>query len=204
MKKSEKDSEKRRIDDEFDMITQFSKQTDVEQFIMKPEELSDFGPLEQYDYYLDIEQTQKDAKPILEDLVSLYIPEIKDHPYLVRKINEDSRTYSKSLFLEKMIERLFIKQLKQIDNGDSSARLMEVINQTIKEIRETNKDGRSARTDIEKIYKEMRKDLGLNELSASNELKQESVTESTGRIIDTSELNNRLEELLKNKDEKKR
>lgn len=203
MKKSEKESEKRRIDDEFDMITGSTKSLDVEQYIMKPEELSDFGPMEEYDYLNDIESTKEQAKPILEDLVSLYVPEIKDHPYLIRKINEDARIYSKSLFLEKMVERLFIKQMKQVDNGDSSARIFEVINQTIKEIRETNKDGRTARTEIEKIYKEMRKDLGLNELSASSEFKEES-TESTGRIIDTSELNNRLEELLKNKDEKKK
>lgn len=204
MKRNEKDNEKRRIDDEFDMINGSSKELDVQQFIMKPDELSDFGPIQEHDYLGEIDRTQEEAKPILEDLVSLYVPEIKGHPYLIRKINEDARVYSKSLFLEKMIERLFIKQLKQVDLGDSSARMYEVINQTIKEIRETNKDGRTARTEIEKIYKEMRKDLGLNELSAVSEVKDDKPTESNGRIIDTAELNNRLEELLKNKDEKKK
>jgi len=196
MRKDEKINEKRRIDDEFDMINGSSQQANVEQFIMKPEELSEFGPIQEYDYYQDIDKTQEDAKPILKDLVELYVPEIKDHPYLIRKINEDARVYSKSLFLEKMIERIFIKQLRQVDLGDNSARMFEVINQTIKEIRETNKDGRIARTEIEKIYKDMRKDLGLNELSAISEVKSES-TETSGRIIDTSELNNKLEELLK-------
>jgi hypothetical protein len=71
----------------------------------------------------------------------------------------------------------------------------------MKEIRENNKDGRSARTEIEQMYKKMRDDLGLNELSSIVDRGEEVETnkKDEGRIIDTTDLNNKLEMLLKDK-----
>lgn len=198
---TKKEKEKNRLQDEFEQLQGEEPQINPGQYMVTSEQMPDFGNIEIYDYTKDLTETRNNSYEIIEKLVELYIPEVKNHDYIRFKMKEDARIYANSQFLERMSEKLLIQQLKQIDSGDTSARLYEVVNQTMKEIRENNKDGRSARTEIEQMYKKMRDDLGLNELSSIVDRGEEVETnkKDEGRIIDTTDLNNKLEMLLKDK-----
>ncbi len=198
---SEKDKKRAKLQDEFEQLQSEEPKINPIQYMVTSEQMPEFGQIEVYDYTKDLTETRNNSLNIIGKLVDLYIPEIKDHDYIKYKMMEDARIYANSQFLERMSEKLLIQQLKQIDEGNSSSRGFEVINQTMKEIRENNKDGRNARTEIEQMYKKIREDMGLNDLSTiiENGEGAKSNNEKNGKVIDTIDLNNRLEEILKNK-----
>jgi hypothetical protein len=118
-------------------------------------------------------------------------------------MKEDAQVYADTIFLQKMTRKNFLTQLRQVDNGDSSARMHEVINQSISQIRDNIKFSQNQRTELEKFWKEMRRDLGLNEISESMEQKnieqQTDDVKEEGKIVDTRSLNNMIDSYLKNK-----
>ncbi len=193
---------KEELEDEFDKIQNQHGNLDVKQYLVDvDEDLPGFGELEVYDYDSDLKKINDESKEIMDELVDLYLgdaEEIRNHPYIMRKKKEDARIYASSFFLERMSEKVLLQILRQIDNGDNGARMYEVLNQTMREIRENNKDGRQARTEVEKLYKEMRKDLGLNEMVGNGEL---DTSDEAGEIIDTKDLNDRIDNYIKGKDE---
>jgi hypothetical protein len=139
---------------------------------------------------------------VLESLVDLYlsdVPQLKEHPYIRNKMREDASVYAEAVFLVKMTRKNFLSQLRQVDNSDNSARMHEVINQTIGQIRENAKFVSNQRTELEKFYKNLRKDMGYNEIEnpeikKAEELKQEEQTGEEGAIMD----NRKLNEMIKN------
>ncbi|MFK5282989.1 hypothetical protein ACI3PL_25815, partial [Lacticaseibacillus paracasei] len=79
---------------------------------------------------------------VLESLVDLYLGDSKkiiEHPYIKNKLKEDALVYAETIFLSKMTRKNFLTQLRQVDNGDNSARMHEVINQTVSQIRDNSK-----------------------------------------------------------------
>jgi hypothetical protein len=71
----------------------------------------------------------------------------------------------------------------------------EVVNQTIGQIRENGKFLSNQRTELEKFYKTLRKDMGYNEIE--NEViktEEEINTEEKGEVTD----NRKLNEMIKN------
>jgi hypothetical protein len=60
-----------------------------------------------------------------------------------------------------MTRKNFMSQLRQVDNGDNSARMHEVVNQTIGQIRENGKSLSNQRSELEKFYKTLRSDMGI-------------------------------------------
>jgi hypothetical protein len=94
-----------------------------------------------------------------------------------------------------MTRKNFLNQLRQVDNGDNSARMHEVVNQTIGQIRENAKFLGGQRTELEKFYKTLRNDLGYNEIDNSEaKLEDTPDTESPDGVITS---NKDLNELIK-------
>jgi predicted nucleic acid-binding Zn-ribbon protein len=72
----------------------------------------------------------------------------------------------------------------------------EVINQTIREIRENSKFSSSQRTELEEYYKKFREDLG----EVSQSMKSEAASANDdGQIVDSKKLNDLITEAMKNK-----
>lgn len=97
-----------------------------------------------------------------------------------------------------------MSQLRQVDNSDNSARMHEVINQTISQIRENAKFVSNQRTELEKFYKNLRKDMGYNEIEnpeikKAEELKQEEQTGEEGAIMDNRKLNDMIKNAMTQK-----
>jgi hypothetical protein len=188
------------LQNEFDRIQQ-EQEIDVSKYLAKRDDLPDLGEIEIYDYDKDITESIDQASSLLESLVDLYLGDAKkviEHKYIKNKMKEDAAIYAETIFLSKMTRKNFLTQLRQVDNGDNSARMHEVVNQTITQIRENSKFSSTQRTDLEKFYKELRKDLGLNEIT-SDEVKDVQEDKEDVKITDTRNLNDMIDSYLKNK-----
>lgn len=202
---SKTENEKSRIQDEFDQIQSENSDFDISKHLARPEDLPDLGEIEIYDYDADMTVSSQQSMEVLESLVDLYlgdVPKLKQHPYIMNKMKEDATVYAEALFLAKMTRKNFLNQLRQVDNGDNSARMHEVVNQTIGQIRENSKFLSGQRTELEKFYKNLRNDLGYNEITPEATIDEED--ESTeGAVMDNRKLNDLIKNAMLNKDDKK-
>jgi len=203
---SKKEEKIQDLQDEFSRIQEESKDIDINKYLAKREDhLPDLGTIQIYDYDVDIDQASDQAGEVLESMVDLYLgdyPDLIKHKYVQQKMKEDTKVYADTLFLQKMTKRNFLTQLKQVDNGDNSARMHEVVNQTVSQIRDNIKFSQTQRTEFEKFWKDMRKDLGLNDISESMEQKSTPTVDEqqeSGKIVDTRSLNDMIERMLKGK-----
>jgi len=190
-----------KLQSEFEQIQNSSKEiTDVSKYLAKKEDLPDLGEIQIYDYDADMDESKSQANEILESLVDLYLGDssVSNHSYIKNKMKEDATVYAETIFLQKMTRKNFLTQLRQVDNGDSSARMHEVINQTISQVRENAKFASTQKTELEKFYKEIRKDLGLNEMSESPSV-AETKEENKEKLFDSRSLNDMIDKYLKNK-----
>lgn len=197
MSKSQK--EHNRINDEFDMIQEENRDFDISTHLAKIDDLPDLGQIELYDYDSDLTVASHKGLEVIESLVDLYLSEfgdLKTHPYIRNKVKEDAMVYAETLFLQKMTRKNFLTQLRQIDNGDNSARMHEIINQTIREIRENSKFSSSQRTELEQYYKKFREDL--SEVAATLQ-KDTPQSNDDGQIVDNKKLNDLISEAVKRK-----
>jgi len=196
---TKKEKEINRMSDEFDMIqNEKNDDFDISAHLAKTEDLPNLGNIELYDYDSDLTVVTQKGIEILESLVDLYLgefPDLKNHPYIRNKVKEDAMVYAEILFLQRMTRRNFLTQLKQVDNGDNSARMHEVINQTVSQIRENSKFASSQKTDLEKFYKDFRADIMEVAKSLGSDITQKN-DEDTG-IIDSRNLNDMIAEALK-------
>jgi hypothetical protein len=188
-----------RITDEFDLIQESTIDFDISQHLATIDDLPDLGQVELHDYEADLTVSTQRGMEVLESLVDLYLgefPNLRENKYIKEKMRDDALVYAETLFLQKMTRRNFITQLKQVDNGEHSSRMHEVINQTVREIRENSKFASSQKTELEKYYKDFRTDL-IDVLNKSEEVKPES--ESGGSVVDSKKLNDMINEMLKSK-----
>lgn len=211
---SKQDKEKIRIQDEFDEIQSGSGNYDISKHLASEEYLPDLGEIQMYDYDSDLTVANERSMNVLESLVDLYlgdVPDLKEHPYLKNKMNEDAKVYAESIFLAQMTRKNFLNQLRQVDNGDNSARMHEVVNQTIGQIRENSKFSSNQRTELEKFYKTLRKDLGLNDniespdvINAQASAMEDSGDTPTGDILDNKKMNDLIKNAMLKRDEEKK
>lgn len=203
MASPQKESKKNELESEFERIKQ-EQTVDISKYLAKREDLPDLGEIEIYDYDKDISESVDQATELLEGLLDLYLGDAKrvvDHRYIRNKMREDAAIYAETIFLQRMTRKNFLTQLKQVDNGDNSARMHEVVNQTITQIRENSKFSSTQRTELEKFYKEIRKDLGLNEITPEQPMVEagEDTDEKDLKVMDTRNLNDLIDHYLKNK-----
>ena len=207
---SKTENERNRLQDEFDQIQSENSEFDISKHLAKQEDLPELGEIQIYDYDSDMTVSNQQSLDVLESLIDLYlsdVPQLKDHPYIRNKMKEDAQVYAEAIFLTKMTRKNFLNQLRQVDNGDNSARMHEVVNQTIGQIRENAKFLSNQRTDLEKFYKTLRNDLGLNNIEnpevikAQNQSQEESSTEE-GEIMGNRKLNELIKNALINKEGK--
>lgn len=195
MSKTEK--EYNRINDEFDMIQEENRDFDIANHLATIDDLPDLGQIELYDYDSDLTVVTQKGMEVIESLVDLYLSEfgeLKNHPYIRNKVREDAMVYAETLFLSKMTRKNFLTQMRQVDNGDNSARMHEVINQTIREVRENMKFSASQRTELEEYYKKFREDLG--EVAASLKT-EDSGSKDDSPIVDNKKLNDMISDMIK-------
>jgi len=192
------------LQEEFSRIQDENKDLDITKYLAKKEDLPDLGEIQIYDYDKDLIESVDSAEEVLDALFDLYfgdIPGIEENNYLMKKVKEDAQVYAETIFLQRMTRKNFLTQLKQVDNGDSSARMHEVVNQSISQIRDNIKFAQSQRTELEKYYRDMRKDYDrMMENIKQVKIEQGLESKTDGKIVDSRSLNDMIEKMLKNKD----
>ena len=212
---SKSDQERNRLQDEFDQIQSENNDFnfDISNHLAKPEDLPDLGEIEIYDYDSDLSVSSQQSMEVLESLVDLYlsdVPQLKEHPYIKNKMKEDALVYAEAIFLSKMTRKNFLNQLRQVDNGDNSARMHEVVNQTIGQVRENSKFLSTQRTELEKFYKTLRTDLGLNDIESPDVINSQNAAQAEidssdgGEIMDNRKLNDLIKNAMINKEDEKK
>jgi hypothetical protein len=204
---SKSEQERNRLQDEFDQIQSEGEDFDISNHLARPEDLPDLGEIEIYDYDSDLTVSSQQSMEVLESLVDLYlgdIPDLKNNPYIRNKMKEDAMVYAEAIFLAKMTRKSFLGQMRQVDNGDNSARMHEVVNQTIGQIRENSKFLSGQRTELEKFYKTLRKDMGHEEIEAikTDDIKDEP--NEKGEVMDNRSLNEMIKKAMLSKEEGKK
>jgi len=201
---SKKEQKINSLQEEFSRIQDENKDLDVSKYLAKREDLPDLGEIQIYDYDKDLDESIESAEEVLDALFELYfgdIPAISENKYLAKKVKEDAQVYAETIFLQRMTRKNFLTQLKQVDNGDSSARMHEVVNQSISQIRDNIKFAQSQRTDLEKYYRDMRKDYDrMMENIKQTKIEQGIETKTDGKIVDARSLNDMIEKMIKNRD----
>jgi hypothetical protein len=191
------------LQEEFNKIQDENKDFDPNMYLAKLEDLPELGDIQIYDYDSDVHEVTNRAKDVLDSLADLFlgdVPKVVDHPYIQNKLREDAQVYAQTLFLIKMTRKVFISQMRQIDNGSNGARDYEVLNQTMGQYRENIKFSNTHKTDFEKFYKDIRKDLGLNEMEpkvVEQTKVDEQETKTGGMIIDSRTMNEMIANALK-------
>jgi hypothetical protein len=203
MKHDKKESKINELQDEFNKIQEANKDLDVGMYLAKPEDMPDFGEIQIYDYNKDLEEARVRSDEVLTNMVELFLGDDKsliNNKYIQDKMKEDALVYADTLFLTKATRNAFILQCQQINAGDNSARMHEVVNQTIGQIRENIKFSTSQRSELENFYKTIRKDLGIADLSEKNKIVGEEIQDDTdGKVVDTKNLNDMIDNYVKNK-----
>jgi hypothetical protein len=143
---------------------------------------------------------------VLESLVDLYIgdvPRLKEHPYIKNKMKEDAMVYAEALFLTRMTRKNFLTQMRQVDNGDGSARMHEVLNQTVGQIRENAKFLSGQKTKLEEFWKNLRKDMGGGEIENANQNKfeDENQEKTDGQIMNSRDMNELIKTAMMKREE---
>ena len=205
---SKTENERNRLQDEFDQIQSEGNDFDISKHLATPEDLPDLGEIQIYDYESDITVSQQQSVEVLDSLIDLYfsdLPQLKEHSYIKNKKKEDAQVYAEAIFLTRMTRRNFINQLRQVDNGDNSARMHEVVNQTIGQMRENAKFLSNQRTELEKFYKTLRNDLGYTSIDNPEVQKSQEKedSDSSGEVLSNRDLNELIKAAL-NKDPGKR
>lgn len=203
---SKTDKERNRLQDEFDQIQSESNEFNMANYLAGPEDLPDLGEIEIYDYDSDLTVSSQQSMSVLESLVDLYlgdIPDLTSHPYIRNKMKEDAMVYAEAIFLAKMTRKSFLGQMRQVDNGDNSARMHEVVNQTIGQIRENSKFLSGQRTELEKFYKTLRKDMGHEEIERVKSDVISDEPSEKGEVTDNRSLNEMIKKAMLSKEEDK-
>ena len=194
------------LQEEFNKIQEENKDLDVNMYLAKMDDLPELGEIQIYNYDSDLDKAKVVADNLLGNLVDLYLgdaPKIKEHPYIINKLEEDAKIYAKTIFLTEMTTKTFIGQLRQVDNGDNNPRMYEVMNQTMGEYRDNIKFAQSQRTELEKFWKEMRKDMGLNEMqdkAPSVELNEEGEAKDENMVVGARQMNDLISAWRNKKD----
>ena len=164
------------LHEEFNRIQEDNKDIDINKYLAKSEDLPDLGDIEIYNYNKDIVECKDKGIEVLGNLVDFYLgdaPDVIRHPYIQNKIEQDAQIYADTMFAQRMTMKNLLTAQRQIDSGESSTRYLATVNETILQVRENIKFQQSQKTELEKFWKDMRKDSGLNEISESMEIKNE-------------------------------
>lgn len=197
MSKFEK--ERDRLKDEFSQIQSEGSTFDISKHLALPGDLPNLGEIELFDYDSELLSVSENSMTVLEELVDLYLndlPALKEHPYIKTKMREDAMVYSEAIFLTKMARKVLLSQMRQIDNGDNSARMYETTIQTFAQIRENAKFLSNQKTELEKFYKTLRKDMGYSEIDNPDVKRSELASDENQEDLVTD--NRRLNEMIKN------
>ena len=179
--------------------------------LAEPTDLVNLGDNINHDYEQDLEDARGESKTVVDSMASLYLNDnekVLNHPYLQKKRQNDSNNHADMSFLQTVAKKAIIKQLQQMDQGDLSPRHFETFYNGMKEMRENIKQATSTQAVMEDFYKTIRGDLGMEGNIGGEDTQNEVDNEKSDTLdinmLDPKEMNNKLDEIIKQMNESKK
>lgn len=154
------------------------------------------------DYKEEMENTLSESKEIITNMASLYLNEDKtlvSNNYVKNKIYNDAQNLSDMMFLQKIAKRAIVKQMQQIEMGDATPRHYETLSIMMREIRENIKQSTLTVSTMEDFYLKIRTQMGIDTSLKADEIEDSS---KNNNIITTNDMNSKLEEIIKKRQNK--
>lgn len=200
------EDEKKKLEEQLDYLYNESKSEGGE--LINPEDMmatpSMFG-VEAEDNEMDYKEEMKtsfvESKEVLQNMAAMYLDEKEElisNNYIKNKVLNDAQNLSDMSFLQKIAKRAIVKQMEQIEMGEATPRHYETLAIMMREIRENIKQSTVTVSTMEGFYKQIRTDLGLNVTISAVEGEGENENKN---IITTDNLNTKLDEILKKRNE---
>lgn len=192
---------KNKLDELNQQIEEKNSEMNVTHYVARQEDMNEIeSSIEsQYDYESEQQEIEEESTEIIDDLAKLYLGEdIAEHPYIKSKRKKDAEYYAKLNFLVKTSERSLVNMNREIDKGNATARMYEVLGQLQSQMRENIKLSSSNLTNIENFYKELREDMVVEK----QEEDSDSSSENNINNLSSKEFNQKLEDMFKNKEKK--
>lgn len=163
-----------------------------------------------HDYDAELDSIQERSSRIINNLVRLYLGDnevLLNHDYILNKSEKDADYFAKLDFLVNASQRTLVNIMREIDMGASTPRMFEVLSMLQKEMRENVKLSSSNLSNIEKFYKDMRQDLGLQQTPQAPAVQEAQVAavqeEKKGHIMNHADMNKQIDEWLKTRETEK-
>lgn len=152
-----------------------------------------------HDYDEELNEIEQESQEIVDNLVGMYLDDdanLINHDYIRKKRQKDADNFARLDFLVKSSQRIMVNVMREIDMGATTPKMFEVISMLQREMRENIKLSSTNLTNIEKFYKEMRKDLGLQDEPEIAQTVQHD-EKKEGHITSHLDLNKRIDDILK-------
>lgn len=198
-KPTENQSKKMKLEEEFE---QFAANTsfDATKLFPKKDDIPGLGQNQDvYDYEADMEVFMTKARNMVENIAKLHLgddPKTFENQMVKDKIDEDVESYAQLKFIAAQSNRLYIKGLKETDNGTGGARMIEVIGALQKEMRDTIKNLSQKFKEIDNSYRAMKDTL----LSVVDN----NVNEEETFVLNMKDINFKIDDFIKERGTKRK
>jgi hypothetical protein len=185
------------IDRILERTDELQQRFNIDSFIARPEDLPGIGQQVVWDYEAEKEEIEKASLNTVNNIARLYLGDSHyyDLPHIVDKRRDDALQHAKAQYLVKQSERSVTNAMKQIDNGDSSAKMWEVESMLQKEMRDNIKLLGHVETTLRNSYKSIKEDMGISDIPMLPEIDVADTTDS--QILDMKQLNDMMERIVK-------
>jgi len=185
------------IDRILERTDELQQRFNIDSFIARPEDLPGIGQQVVWDYEAEKEEIEKASLNTVNNIARLYLGDSHyyDLPHIVDKRRDDALQHAKAQYLVKQSERSVTNAMKQIDNGDSSAKMWEVVSMLQKEMRDNIKLLGHVETSIRNSYRTIKEDMGISDIPMLPEIDVADTTDS--QILDMKQLNDMMERIVK-------
>jgi hypothetical protein len=198
-KPTENQKKKMKLEEEFE---QFSANTsfDATKLFPKKEDIPGLGENQEiYDYEADMAVFMEKARNMVENIAKLHLgddPKTFENQMVKDKIDEDVESYALLKFIAAQSNRLYIKGLKDMDNGMGKSSMFEAIGVLQKDMRETIKNLSQKFKEIDNSYKAM-KDTLLSVVDIGN-------NEEETFVLNMKDMNFKIDDFIKERNDKRK
>jgi hypothetical protein len=195
---TENQKKKKDLMDDYELVIN-SVKTDPKEFFPTADDIPGLGDnVQVYDYESDLEKYIGKSRSMIVEVVKMHLGEdALNNQLVIDKMEEDIEGYAYLKFMVEQSKRLYVSGMTKLDNGDDSARMIEVVGNLQKDMRDNIKSLSIKFKEIETNYRSMK------EMFMAIMTPEDSVEQDKTNILNMKEMNNLLDEFVKDRNIKR-
>jgi len=195
---TENQKKKKDLMDDYELVIN-SVKTDPKEFFPTADDIPGLGDnVQVYDYESDLEKYIGKSRSMIVEVVKMHLgEEALKNQLVIDKMEEDIEGYAYLKFMVEQSKRLYVSGMTKLDNGDDSARMIEVVGNLQKDMRDNIKSLSIKFKEIENNYRSM-KEMFMAIMTPEDVTEQDKTN-----ILNMKEMNNMLDEFVKDRNIKR-